>query len=153
MLKLGTLVTSNFFKETHSFRYSINTDTVLYYHLTGEDSKQSLLDNLQHLSLVILIIEKWFRQTHSVYYSMKIDMFMFYYLNNEKVDTFCYLIFYVKFGYFWLLKICWNRHDVLAIPLLIMQFCYFIQPKYKVDTMCKLIYCVKVGYFRHLKMF
>ena len=48
--------------------------------------------------------------------------------------TICYLIYCVKAGYFWPLKIVLSRHNLLAITQILIQF--FLKPVKRVDTMC-----------------
>ena len=58
----------------------------------------------------------------------------------------CQIIYCVKVGYFWCLKSGLSRHNVLAIPQILIKFCCTIRSVKKLDTMCELIYCVKFGF-------
>ena len=136
MLKLGTLVHWEWFKQTQNVSYSTKIYTVLFYNLTSEDITHHLLTHLMSKSWVLLIIEKCFNQTHSVRYSMNIDIVMFYYFTSEKVDTKCKIIYCARFGYFWPLKSGLSGHIVLSITRWLIQFCFIIWLVKKSDTQC-----------------
>ena len=46
VLKIGHFSQWKWFKQAHCVSYSMNNDTILFYHLTGEDSRHYVLANL-----------------------------------------------------------------------------------------------------------
>ena len=119
--------------------------------LTSEKIRHYVLANLLCFFGVNLVIEDWFKQTHCVSYFTKIRLGFLIIISVGKSYTMCWIIYCVSFGYFWSLKSGLSRYTVLAIPRILIQFCYTISPVNKSYTMCQIIYCVNLCYIWSLK--